>query len=265
MLKHKRNFLFDIDGTLAVDTTLYKGTKELLKYIDSIGGHTFYITNNSTKSRKDYVQKFKCWEIETTKEQFITASYATCLYLKEHYGTQRLFVVGTPSFVTELKEFGLNITQEIEAEVVGVVVGFDQTLTYEKIEKACQLLFQKEIDYIGTNPDKRCPTKFGFVPDCGGICDMIEAAVERTPLYIGKPNPDIVNLCLQESGTSKEETIVVGDRLYTDIACGILAGVDTAVVLTGEAKRVDLTDTNHQPTYCFETIDEFYKAVKGLL
>ena len=95
MLKEKKIFLFDIDGTLAVDETIYHGTKELLNYIDSIGGQAFYITNNSTKSRSDYVKKFKQWGIRTTEEQFVTASYATALYLKEHYSEKKIFAAGT--------------------------------------------------------------------------------------------------------------------------------------------------------------------------
>ena len=98
MLKDKRYFLFDIDGTLAVDETLYDGTKELLDYIEEIGGKSFYITNNSVKSRKDYIEKFARWGIRAEASQFMTASYATCEYLKAHYAGKKLFVLGTPSF-----------------------------------------------------------------------------------------------------------------------------------------------------------------------
>ena len=106
MLKDKRYFLFDIDGTLAVDETLYDGTKELLDYIEEIGGKSFYITNNSVKSRKDYIEKFARWGIRAEASQFMTASYATCEYLKAHYAGKKLFVLGTPSFRKEGEECG---------------------------------------------------------------------------------------------------------------------------------------------------------------
>lgn len=263
MLKDKKYFLFDIDGTLAVDETLYDGSYELIQYIEDIGGRAFYITNNSVKSRKDYMEKFARWGIMTDEDQFMTASYATCCYLKENYGDKKLFVVGTPSFVEELVSFGLNVTEDDRKGIDCVVVGFDRTLDYQKIEKACELLMDPSIAYIGTNPDLRCPTGFGFIPDCGAICNMISAAVDRQPYYVGKPNKEIAQMCMSQVNASPEEVIVVGDRLYTDIACGINAGVETAVVFTGEAKEEDLETTEFKPDYSFTTILEFFESVKN--
>ena len=262
MLKDKKYFLFDIDGTLAVDDTLYEGSYDLIKYIEKINGRAFYITNNSVKSRKDYMEKFSRWGIETDEDQFMTASYATCCYLKESYAGKKIFVVGTPSFVEELRSFELNVTETEMDGINCVVVGFDRTLDYKKVEKACELLTNPSIDYIGTNPDLRCPTGFGFIPDCGAICNMISAAVDREPYYVGKPNKEIALMCMRQVNASCEEVIVVGDRLYTDIACGIHAKVDTAVVFTGEAKPEDILDTPFKPEYCFENILDFFEAVK---
>lgn len=262
MLKEKKYFLFDIDGTLAVDETLYDGSFELIHYINEIGGRAFYITNNSVKSRKDYMEKFARWGIETDEEQFMTASYATCCYLKEHYSGKKIFVVGTPSFAEELKSFGLDVTESQKVDIDCVVVGFDRTLDYQKVEAACELLVNPEIDYIGTNPDLRCPTGFGFIPDCGAICNMISAAVDREPYYVGKPNKEIAEMCLKQVAAKKEEVLVVGDRLYTDIACGINAGLETAVVFTGEAQLEDLGNTDFKPDYWFDNIRELFEAVK---
>ncbi len=262
MLQDKKYFLFDIDGTLAVDETLYDGSFELIEYINTIKGRAFYITNNSVKSRKDYVEKFAKWNIKTDEDQFMTASYATCQYLKKYYKDKKIHVLGTDSFINEVKSYGLSVTVDVEDDVDCVVVGFDRTLDYQKIEKACELLFRPEVDYIGTNPDFRCPTAFGFVPDCGAICRMISMAVDREPVFIGKPNKDIVAMCMEQVEARKEEVIVVGDRLYTDIACGINAGVETAVVYTGEAQPEDLTDTPYQPDYTFTNIRELYETFR---
>ncbi len=260
MLKDKKYFLFDIDGTLAVDDGIFAGSRELISYIDRIGGRSFYITNNSTKSRKDYVEKFRRWGICTDETQFMTASYAACQHLKRSYGEKKLFVVGTPSFVEELKDAGLTVTEQAEEDVSCVVVGFDRTLTYEKVEAACELLFRSGMDYVATNPDLRCPVSYGFVPDCGGICEMLKAATGREPYYTGKPDAGIVGMCLGQVDGKKEEALVVGDRLYTDIACGIRAGVETALVYTGEAKKEDLKETNLLPDYVYEDIQGLYEA-----
>ena len=117
MLQEKKYFLFDIDGTLAVDDTLFDGSRELIEYISAVGGKSFYITNNSMKSRKDYVKKFARWGIETEESQFMTASYAACRYLAQNYQGKKLFVLGTPSFVEEVKSFGLKVTDQAEEDV----------------------------------------------------------------------------------------------------------------------------------------------------
>ena len=264
MLKDKKLFLFDIDGTIAIGDTFYDGSKELLDYIDGVGGKAYYITNNSTKSNEDYVKKFEtCFGVKTTENQFITSGYMTKCFLRDMYGDKKIFVVGTDSYVEDLKNSGLNVTVEIEEDVALLVVAYDSELNYEKLTKACRILFEKDVPFYATNPDLRCPIDFGFIPDCGAICDMITATTGKTPIYLGKPNKTVVELCLEDSGFSKEETIVVGDRLYTDIACGINAGVDTCVLFTGEAKKEDMKDTPYKATYEFENVRTFLEAIMG--
>jgi 4-nitrophenyl phosphatase len=263
MLTEKRLFLFDIDGTLALGGDLLEGAFELLEYIREIGGRSLYITNNSTKSRKSYVEKFTNWGISVTESDFVTASYATALYLKEHFSEDKLFVIGTSSFRNELREFGLHVTEKVEEGIKGVVVGYDNELTYEKISSACQILQEQDVAYIGTNPDLACPVPFGMIPDCGAICNMMEAAVLRQPVFMGKPNRVIVELCLKEAKFSKAQTVVVGDRLYTDIACGINGGVDTIAVFTGEVQEEDLRETDFVPTYTYPSVKELLEDLKG--
>ena len=261
MLKNNKLFLLDIDGTIALDTKLINGTLEFMNYVLSTGGKYIFITNNSTKSIEDYILKFNKFEIEVDKTSFVTSSYATAIYLKEIYKDKKIFVLGTKSFIEELMRFNINVTEDKDEDIVCAVVGFDNELNYKKIENICELLLTRNIDYVATNPDLVCPTSFGFVPDCGSICEMIGNAVKKKPVYIGKPNKTIVEMCLEQTGFTKEETLVIGDRLYTDIACGINAGVDTAVVLTGEATKEDIKYTEFKPTYEFNSIKELYKEI----
>ena len=264
MLKDKKLFLFDIDGTIAIGDTLYDGSRELISYIESIGGKAYYITNNSTKSNGDYVKKFeKCFGLKTTENQFITSGYMTKTFLLDNYSDKTIFVLGTDSYVEDLRKSGLKVTTEVEEDIALVVVAYDSELNYDKLTKVSKVFFEKDVPFYATNPDLRCPIDFGFIPDCGAICDMITATTDKKPVYLGKPNKKVVELCLLDSGFSKEETIVVGDRLYTDIACGINAGVDTCVLFTGEAKKEDMLDTLYKATYEFENVRTFLEAILG--
>lgn len=264
LLQQKKLFLFDIDGTLAIGDTLYDGSAELLQYINSIGGQSYFITNNSTKSGADYVNRFReVFQLSTVEEQFITSGYMTLRFLLSEYSDAKIFVLGTESFVTELKRHGLHITEQAEEDIACVVVAYDSELNYEKLIQVSKVLFTNEIPFYATNPDLRCPIDFGFVPDCGAICDMITATTDKKPYYLGKPNASVVDLCLERSGFTKEETLVIGDRLYTDIACGINGKVDTCVVLTGEATEADLADTAYPPDYIFANIKKLLEACKG--
>lgn len=262
-LKEKKLFLFDIDGTLAVGDTLYEGSAKLLQYIENICGKAYYITNNSTKSGQDYVEKFRtAFGLETTEEQFITSGYMTIRFLKEQYADKKIFVLGTASFVAELRKNNLTVTEVAEEGIDCVVVAYDSELNYEKLTEACKVLLTTNVPFYGTNPDLRCPIDFGFIPDCGAICSMLTETTDRTPIYLGKPSKEVVELCLSLSGFTKEETLVVGDRLYTDIACGINGGVDTCVVFTGEATPEDIETTPYKPTYAFENVAELLKNIQ---
>ena len=263
MLTDKKLFLFDIDGTIAVGNTLYDGSLELLNYIEAIGGKAFYITNNSTRSGQDYVRKFEeHFKLKTTEDQFITSGFMTIRFLKTHYADQKIFVMGTASFLEELRKCGLTVTETPQKDIACVVAAYDSELTYRKLTAICQVLSTTQVPFYATNPDLCCPVDFGFIPDCGAMCGMITASTGKTPIYLGKPNKEVVEFCLETSGFTKEQTLVIGDRLYTDIACGINAGVDTCVVFTGEATQKDLSDTVYAPTWQFDTIKSFYHALR---
>ena len=260
-LSEKKLFLFDIDGTLAVGDELLPESRELLADIEARGGRSYFITNNSTRSQEDYVKRFReVFGLSTTPDQFATSSYVSALALRELFADAPVFLVGTDSLAEELRRFGVNAVTERREDLAAILVGYDSSLTYEKLCVASELLQTTELPWYATNPDLRCPAPFGFIPDCGAICDMLTATTDRRPAYFGKPARQMVDLCIAQSGFTPEETLVVGDRLYTDIACGINAGVDTCLLLTGEAKMADLRMTRYRPTYCFETVAELRRA-----
>ena len=263
-LKNKKLFLFDIDGVLKLGDNIIDGSKELLDYIDSINGMSILITNNSTKGNKSYVEYFKKLGFKNLlAENFLTALDVTRIYLEEHHKNDKIFVVGTQSMVNELKQCGFNVIENVEENIDVLLVGYDNELTYKKIQNACEILQTQKVTYLATNVDLICPMPFGFVPDCGGTVEFIKFATQKTPKFIGKPAPDMVNESLKISGFSKDQTLVIGDRLYTDIACGINAGVETCVVFSGEAKKEDLKNTKFIPTYQFESVRELYEFLKN--
>lgn len=262
MLQNKKLFLFDIDGTIAVGDTLYEGSAELLSYIESIGGKSYFITNNSTKSNEDYVIKFsEKFHLKTTEDQFITSGYMTIQFLKENFSDKKIFVLGTESFIEELKRNNLTVTETPDPDIDCILVGYDSELTYNKLTLACQALSTTDVPFYATNPDLCCPIDFGFIPDCGAICDMLTSSTGKKPVYLGKPSRKVCDICMEKSGFTPEETIVVGDRLYTDIACGINAGVETCVVYTGEATPEEVAESDYKIDYTFDTIKDFYNTL----
>ena len=259
-LKDIRLFLFDMDGTLYLGDTLFDFTKELLAAIRSTGAEYLFMTNNSSKSVSAYVKKLGRLGIKAVNEDFITSSQATAYYLRKNYPDARLYVCGTQSLKDELRENGFVIT-EMPDEVDAVVIGFDTELTFKKLEDVCRLLLARDLPYIATNPDYVCPTEYGYVPDCGSVCDMIYHATKKRPLVIGKPQALMPELAMAMKGISKEQTAVVGDRIYTDIKSGINAGCVTVLVMSGETTEEILESSKDKPDYIFESGKDILKAI----
>ncbi len=262
-LKNKKLFLFDIDGTVSIGDEFIDGAKELLEYIAHTGRKYIFITNNSTKSVSDYILKFSAMGLKTTDSNFVTASYAAVKYMRNKYKDGKVYTIGTKSFINELKKGGVNAVEDFDKDTACVLVGFDNELTYSKIETACRILSVTDAGYAATNPDLVCPAPFGFIPDCGSICRMINEAVKKEPVFIGKPESLIADICLQNTGLSKEETLIVGDRLYTDILLGCKNGIQTAAVLTGETDTEEIKLSSYKPDYIFNSVKDLYNAVKN--
>ncbi len=260
-LKDKKFFLLDMDGTIYLDNNLFDGTLDFLKTVKKKRGRYLFVTNNSSKGTDAYVRKLGNIGIEATEEDFLTSTDATILFLKENHNDKKFYAFGTESFVGQLRDAGINVVTERCDGIGGIVMGNDNELTFKKLEDACILLLN-DIEYIATNPDWVCPTSFGYVPDCGSVAEMLFRATGKRPHFIGKPRPEMLTLAMAKFGYSKEETIMVGDRVYTDIASGYNAGVDTVFVLSGEGTISDAEETDTKPTYIMKNIKELYEAIK---
>ena len=259
-LTKKKLWLFDMDGTIYEEERVFDGTLDLLQKIINDGGHYVFITNNSSKSVVDYVEKVTRLGIKADAENFYTSAQATIHYLKANNPEAKVYCQGTRSLVKELQEAGINVTEEV-VPVDVVLVGFDMELTTAKVRNTCEILSTQDVVYIATNPDWACPTSFGFIPDCGSICEMIKHATGKWPIFIGKPEATMVRFVMDKYGVSKEETVVVGDRLYTDIATGLNANVTAVCVLTGEATEEEIVNGDIKPTFTFSSVRDIAKML----
>ncbi len=255
-------FLFDMDGTLYLDNELYPFTQDLLRVIRETGRRYLFVTNNSSKSVKDYITKLDKLGISATYDDFLTSSQAVAFYLKHHHATARLYVCGTESLKEELRREGFTVTDTLD-EVDCIVMGNDQELTFQKLYDVSLLLHTRpDIPYIATNLDYVCPTWFGSVPDCGSICDMLYNVSKRRPLSVGKPSPLMPQLAMERTGTAAEHTAMIGDRIYTDVKSGLNAGVLAILVMSGETTQEILDASEDRPDMVLESAGEILKALR---
>ncbi len=260
-LKDKKVFLLDMDGTIYLGNELIDGAKDFLEKIKEEGKSYIFLTNNSSKDRKSYVDKLRGLEIEAKEEEVYTSGLATITYLKDKKAGAKIYLLGTPALEREFEDAGFELVRERNREVDYVVLGFDTTLTYEKLWGACEYI-SEGIEYIATHPDFNCPLPDDkFMPDAGAMAALIEASTGETPYVVGKPNRGVIDSIASEYQIDKDDMIMVGDRLYTDIKTGINAGISTAVVFSGETKEEDYELSDTKADYAFESVKDMIKLI----
>ncbi len=262
-IKNVKLFLFDMDGTLYLGNNLFDFTKELLSVIKENGGRYMFMTNNSSKSVADYIIKLDKHGIKAEYDDFITSSQATSYFIKNNFSNEKIYVCGTNSLKKELLNDGFYLTEDID-ETTMIVMGNDTELTFKKLHDVCKILLTKEnIKYIATNLDYVCPTEFGSVPDCGSFCDMIYNCTRRRPMLIGKPEPIMPEMAMKMTGIPKENTAVIGDRIYTDIKSGINSGALSILVMSGETDEKILVESEDKPDIVLNDCGEIIKILKA--
>lgn len=258
-LKNKKLFLLDMDGTLYLDDVLFEGVTEFLAKIREKGGKYLFLTNNSSRGVDSYVEKMNRLGIAADKDDFLTSVDCLISLLKRRRDCmkRKIYVMGTKSFRQQMTDAGFDVTENAEPDVNMIILGFDRELTFGKLEDVCRMLTEDKegnIEYLATNPDWVCPTAWGSVPDCGSMAGMIETATGRLPVFIGKPEPQMAYMAMMNYGFKPEETVLIGDRLYTDIKCGNNAGIDTVFVLSGEGTMKNVEAGEAEPTWILHNI-----------
>ncbi len=243
-------FVLDMDGTFYLGDRIIEGSLEFLEKVKETGRRFVFFTNNSSRIPSFYQKKLAKMGCFVEQREVITSGDVTIAYLKTHYAGKKVYLVGTPLLTESFEEAGIHLVQE-DPDLV--VVGFDTTLTYEKLEKACTYI-RNGATFLATHLDINCPTEDGFIPDCGAMCALITKSTGVEPRYLGKPFPETLEMVLEITGSKKEEIAFVGDRLYTNVATGVKNGAKGFLVLTGEADMRTVEESEVKPTCIYDSL-----------
>lgn len=260
-IKNIECYLLDMDGTIYLSDELIDGAKDFIIELKKQDKKYIFMTNNSSKSKKTYLEKLEKLGIPCTMENIFTSGEATAIHLKNSKDNPNVFLLGTKDLEEEFISSGINLVNGTDEIPDFVVLGFDTTLTYEKIWKACDYI-RDGVTYIATHPDLNCPLAGGkMMPDAGAMIKMIEGSTGATPYIIGKPNKAIVDIISENLGISKSKMAMVGDRLYTDIMLGKNSDITSILVLSGETTSTDVSNSEIEPCYIFDSVKDIYENI----
>lgn len=245
-------FVLDMDGTIYLDNELFSYTPSFLKKVKESGKEYCFYTNNSSKNQNDYLTKLKNMNIQVTPDKMLLSTQVIIEYLLNNHKDATYYIVGTQSLKDAFSEAGLKVVDE-NPDVV--IVGFDTTLNYEKLDKACHYIRNGAI-YYGVNPDWNCPMKNKtYIPDCGSIAKLIEASTGRFPEFFGKPSKYTLDYVIRHTGYKEEEIAFIGDRIYTDIAVASGTKATSIMVLSGESTIDDIDKYGITPDLVVDSLE----------
>ncbi len=252
-LNDVRCFLLDMDGTFYLGGKRIEGSLEFIDRVRATGRDFLFLTNNSSHNANFYVEKLARMGLFIDRSRVMTSGEATCEVLRARYPGRRAFLLGNEFLAEEFREAGIPV-DDADPEIV--VIGFDTTLTYRKMQAVCDFV-RAGLPYIATHPDFNCPTETGFMPDIGAIMAFIEASAGRRPdLIVGKPHTGIVDAVLRRTGLKAGELAMVGDRLYTDIETGLRSGMLSILVMSGETTPAMLEASETKPDLVFGRLSD---------
>lgn len=248
-----RGILLDLDGTVYRGDDEIPGASDFCTHMAEIGVRCLFVTNRSNRIPEDVCKQLQGYGLTCGPDDVLTAAQATA----RHLGSGSAYMIGEQGLRTALTEQGIVITDQ---DADAVVVGFDRDLHHSKLQTACRLILQGK-PFVATNPDLRLTTPEGVIPGTGAILAAIEAVTGVSPIVVGKPEPLLFKLAIDHIALEKDEVIAVGDSIDTDIPAGARAGIRTALLLTGNARREDVPAAAVQPTWVFDD----YAGLKDLV
>ncbi len=261
-----KGFIFDLDGTIYLGDFLIPGADRVIRLLRQKEKKVVFLSNKPLQTREDYASKLTRLGIPAKPDDVINSTFVMIHYLKKNAPQARIFVVGETPFIEELKKVGFTIAEEPK-EIDYVVVAFDRTFDYRKLNIAFQAIKRFGAHFVATNPDRTCPVEGGEIPDCAGMIAAIEAVTEKkVEVIVGKPSPIMIQAVLDVLGLRPEDCILIGDRLETDIKMGKDSGIATGIVLTGVTDEEMLKTIKHtpsQPDFVFQSIADVENLLIG--
>ncbi|MFB9757106.1 TIGR01457 family HAD-type hydrolase [Ectobacillus funiculus] len=256
-MKSYKGYLIDLDGTMYKGEEKIEEASDFVKVLQEKGIPYLFVTNNSSRKPEQVADKLMSLDIPAAPEQVFTTSQATANFIYEQKPTATIYMIGEEGLHAALVEKGFTFDDN---NPDFVVMGIDRDITYEKLAKAC-LAVRNGATFISTNGDIALPTERGMMPGNGSLTSVVAVSTETKPIFIGKPESIITEQALKVIGTTKEETIMVGDNYDTDIMAGIQAGLDTLLVHTGVTTVEKLREYETQPTHVIHSLTEWIEKI----
>ncbi len=254
-----KGLAIDMDGTVYKGSVPIPGAKEFISDLRRNGIPFMFVTNNSSKGRRQYFEKLKGMGFDIDMRNVLTSGTAALRFLKDERKGKSVYVIGTESYLEDVREYGIELDDE-DPDIV--LLSFDRELTYEKINKG-YMFIKKGAEFIATHPDDLCPTEDDYDVDIGAFIAMYRYLLDKEPLVIGKPNRLLLDMAASEMGIPADGIAMVGDRLYTDMKMAFDNGLESILVLTGETSMEDLRDSPVRPTYVLDSVADIMAEVFG--
>ncbi len=251
-MKSPKNYLVDMDGVLVSGQTMISGAEQFIERLKAKGAKFLVLTNNPLYTPKDLAHNLQRLGLNVPAELIFTSAMATARFLQMQRPNGTAFVIGESGLTSALHEAGYIIT---EHDPDYVVLGETNAYSLESLTKGIRLILNGA-RFVATNPDPSGPSAEGIVPACGAVAALIEKVTGITPFFVGKPNPLMVRTALNYLGVHSEETVIVGDRMDTDIIGGVQNGMESILVLTGVTKPEDISRYPYIPTHVYDSVAE---------
>ncbi|POR01981.1 HAD family hydrolase [Alkalispirochaeta sphaeroplastigenens] len=253
-----RGIISDMDGVIYHGNRLLPGVPDFVRWLQESGRQYLFLTNSSERSPRELQEKLRRLGLDVPVENFLTSALATAGFLRNQVPGGSVYAVGEAGLISALYDAGFSMN-DVDPDYV--VIGETRSYSFEKIEKAINLV-NRGARLIGTNPDLTGPVESGIAPACGALIKPVELATGKTPYFVGKPNPLMMRQALKRIECRREESLIVGDRMDTDVIAGVEAEIETVLVLSGVTSREEVSRFAYQPRYVLSGVDELVSVAR---